>query len=83
MEFNFFANPHVQFGPEKLVQFPDMVRGFGNTLLLITGAESFLKSYHWPLLLKGLGTKSMMGRSSLLLRFPQPQAQAVKPQKMQ
>jgi len=72
MEFNFFANPHVQFGPEKLVQFPDMVRGFGNTLLLITGAESFLKSYHWPLLLKGLEKKSISIHHAIVKTEPSP-----------
>jgi len=41
MEFNFFANHHVQFGPGKIDRLPELVKLFGNTLLLITGGKSF------------------------------------------
>ena len=72
MEFNFFANSHVQFGPGRLARLPELIRGFGNTLLLITGAESFPKSYHWPLLLKGLEKKSIRIHHAIVKTEPSP-----------
>lgn len=59
MEFNFSANPQVLFGPGKIDQLPGLAGRYGNTLLLITGAESFQKSDHWPWLLKELKKKSI------------------------
>lgn len=54
MEFNFFSNPHLEFGPGKLAKLPKLASRYGKNLLLITGAESFEKSDHGQTLLKDL-----------------------------
>jgi len=59
MAFDFFANPKLQFGPGKIDMLPKLARGYGDTLLLITGAQSFQKTGHWPKLLKALEKKAI------------------------
>ena len=54
MEFDFCANPHLYFGPEKLLRLPDLAESYGRALLLITGAASFVNGPHWEPLQKGL-----------------------------
>ncbi|MCA1795196.1 MAG: iron-containing alcohol dehydrogenase, partial [Desulfobacteraceae bacterium] len=53
MEFDFCANPHLYFGPGKLSQLPDLAGRYGRTLLLVTGAASFVNGPHWAPLQKG------------------------------
>jgi alcohol dehydrogenase class IV len=72
MIFNFFANPQLQFGPGKIDQLPKLARRYGNTLLLITGAESFRKSGHWPQLLKALEKQSMTIHQATIKIEPSP-----------
>lgn len=59
MEFDFFTNPHLQFGPGKMETLAEQASQYGKTLLLITGAESFKKSDHWPTLSRQLKKNSM------------------------
>ncbi len=72
MEFNFFSNPHVQFGAGKIDRLPELAKVYGNTLLLITGAESFPKSDHWSLLLKKFKNKSMTIYHAAVKTEPSP-----------
>ncbi|MCA1785905.1 MAG: iron-containing alcohol dehydrogenase, partial [Desulfobacteraceae bacterium] len=53
MEFDFCANPHLYFGPGKLSHLPDLAGRYGRTLLLVTGAASFVNGPHWAPLQKG------------------------------
>ncbi|MCP4673859.1 MAG: iron-containing alcohol dehydrogenase [Desulfobacula sp.] len=72
MEFIFFANHHVQFGPGKIGQLPKLVRLYGKTLLLITGTESFQKSDHWPQLFSELKKKSITIYQATVKTEPSP-----------
>ena len=47
IDFNFFANPQVLFGPGKLEHLPQLIKRYGHTVLIITGSQSFLNSDHW------------------------------------
>ncbi|MFH2057919.1 MAG: iron-containing alcohol dehydrogenase [Pseudomonadota bacterium] len=47
IDFNFFVNPQVLFGPGKLEHLPQLIKRYGNTVLIITGSQSFLNSDHW------------------------------------
>ncbi len=53
MEFDFSVHQHLYFGPGKLSRLPDLAGGYGRTLLLITGASSFVNGPHWAPLQKG------------------------------
>ncbi|OGR15502.1 MAG: hypothetical protein A2097_05495 [Desulfobacula sp. GWF2_41_7] len=72
MEFNYSANPHIQFGPGKIDQLPKLARFYGDSLLLITGTESFQKSDHWPKLLKALEKKSIVIYQATVKTEPSP-----------
>ena len=39
--------PRVEFGPGSLAKVPDIVAGYGNCILLVTGSRSFPASKHW------------------------------------
>jgi alcohol dehydrogenase class IV len=53
MEFSFFANQRLYFGPGKLTLLPDLAGAYGRRLLLITGGSSFVKGPHRDRLHKG------------------------------
>ena len=72
MEFDFFANHLVQFGPGKIDRLPELVGLYGDTLLLITGAGSFQKSEHWPQLLNELRKKSITIYQATVKTEPSP-----------
>lgn len=72
MEFNYSANPHLQFGPGKIDQLPKLARFYGDTLLLITGSQSFQKSDHWPKLLKKLEKESITIYQATVNTEPSP-----------
>lgn len=54
MEFNYFSNQRLFFGPGKIGLLPELVKGYGERLLLITGKSSFRKSRHWEPLIRDL-----------------------------
>ena len=72
MEFDFFANHLVQFGPGKIDRLPELVGLYGDTLLLITGAGSFQKSEHCPQLLNELRKKSITIYQATVKTEPSP-----------
>lgn len=72
MDFTFFSNPQLQFGPGKRSMLPGLIKNYGNRLLLITGAESFQKSDYWPLLLKNLKKKSITLYHAVVETEPSP-----------
>lgn len=72
MEFNFFANPYLHFGPGTIKLLPRMVTSHGNTLLLITGARSLRKSDHWPRILETLKKKSIRVFQVIVETEPSP-----------
>ncbi len=43
-DFSLFRQPHVLFGPGKLSELPALVQEFGNSLLLVTGSGTLLRS---------------------------------------
>ena len=72
MEFNFFSNHNVQFGAGKRDQLPKLAEFYGDTLLLITGAESLRKSDKWPQLLKQLKKKFISIYKTNIATEPSP-----------
>lgn len=72
MEFNFFSNPQVQFGPGKIAQLPTLAKFYGNRLLLITGAASFKKSHLWEPLLTALKNQSVTVHQAIVNEEPSP-----------
>ncbi|MFH2091532.1 MAG: iron-containing alcohol dehydrogenase [Pseudomonadota bacterium] len=50
IDFTFFSNPRLLFGPGKFKLLPELIRQYGKNVLFITGAESFLSSDHWATL---------------------------------
>lgn len=48
--FSLARLPRIEFGAGSLAKLPACVRAYGERLLLVTGARSFLGSPHWPAL---------------------------------
>jgi len=72
MAFRFIANPHLHFGPGTINRLPELVPPHGNTLLLITGAQSLQKSNHWPRLLDALKKESIRVYQAVVETEPSP-----------
>lgn len=72
MAFNFFANPHLHFGPGTINRLPELITSHGKTLLLITGARSLQKSDHWPRLLDALKKNSIRVYQTVVETEPSP-----------
>ncbi len=72
MAFNFFANPHLHFGPGHINRLPELITFHGNTLLLITGARSLQKSDHWPRVMNALKKKSIRVYQAIVETEPSP-----------
>ena len=45
MNFNLSATPTIHFGVNKIKSLPELIAGFGNKALLVTGKSSFIKSF--------------------------------------
>lgn len=72
MNFTFFANQRLYFGPGSLHRLPELAAAHGPNLLLITGSASFLNSPHWPELTRGLAAVSVNTRTAAIHREPAP-----------
>jgi alcohol dehydrogenase len=52
--FSISRLPRIEFGPGSLARIPDLVKPYGNRILLVTGANSLQSSPHWQPLLQTL-----------------------------
>ncbi len=72
LKFNFFSNPKLYFGAGKLNLLPDLIKTYGKSVLLITGAVSFKKSRGWPGLLTAMEKNSVTIHTASVKTEPSP-----------
>lgn len=58
-DFTFCGNQKVIFGAGTLKNLPEIIRSFGDKVLMITGSRSFQQSQHWPMVRDGLIRQSV------------------------
>lgn len=45
--FNLTRLPRVEFGPGAITRLPAILRQYGDRILVVSGAKSFVESHHW------------------------------------
>lgn len=65
--------PRIEFGAGVFNKLPTLVRGFGTRALLVTGAQSFCATSHWPDLLATLGKHGIAWEQLRINGEPSPQ----------
>lgn len=57
--FQFIRTPYLYFGAGQLNNIDEIILKFGKTVLIVTGAHSFVSSFKWEALTKSLKNKSI------------------------
>ena len=70
--FKITATPNIIFGSGKLKNLPSIIESYGNSVLLITGKNSFLQSDHWDKLLLQFESPKIHWRHLIIDREPTP-----------
>jgi alcohol dehydrogenase class IV len=70
--FGFSATPDIIFGSGKLNMVPKLPEPFGNSILLITGKQSFIQSEHWDKLLLRFETARVRWKHFMVETEPTP-----------
>ncbi|MHB9029287.1 MAG: iron-containing alcohol dehydrogenase [Candidatus Latescibacterota bacterium] len=72
MEFAFSHTPNIRFGAGTLSEIPEIVRGFGKTVLLVTGGRSFVQSKQFARLIDAFREWNIAWRSVAVSGEPSP-----------
>lgn len=70
--FSFAPVPQLYFGEGKLTLLPDLINSYGSTVLLITGAHSFMNSTEGEELLHALKIKGIQWKHYRIEKEPTP-----------
>lgn len=70
--FKITATPNIIFGSGKIKNLPSLIESYGNSVLLITGRNSFLQSDHWDKLLLQFESAKIHWRHFIIDREPTP-----------
>lgn len=65
--------PRIEFGPGVIGRVPDLVAGFGDRVLLVTGAKSFPATPHWNILQEAFRSRGMQSAHVTVDGEPSPQ----------
>jgi len=65
--------PSVSFGEGVLKRVPEIAASFGSRMLLVTGAESFLSSRHWPVFSSALEQHGLTWDTCIIEGEPSPE----------
>jgi len=71
--FTVAALPKIIFGAGSLQQLPQLIREYGQTALLVTGAHSLKNSPHWPALEQNLTANKIQWHTVEIAGEPSPQ----------
>jgi len=71
--FDLARLPAVSFGDGALMRVPELAASFGKRLLLVTGAESFRGSRHWPAFSAALEQQDLGWESLTVKGEPSPE----------
>ncbi len=67
------ATPHIEFGSGSISMLPKLIEKFGNSVLLITGKQSFIGSEHWEKLISQIEASKIYWQHFLIDREPTPE----------
>jgi alcohol dehydrogenase class IV len=70
--FNLTSTPNIIFGSGKLKLLPKLTESYGNSILLITGKNSFMQSDHWDKLLLQLESAKIHWKHYIIDKEPTP-----------
>src|ERR1041384_3136225 len=70
--FAFAASPFLHFGVGKISSLPSLIKSYGNTVLIVTGAKSFISSSHYVKLLEELKSLDVTVKSTVIDKEPTP-----------
>lgn len=70
--FTFAASPELHVGAGKIKILPSLVNKYGKTILLVTGASSFVKSTHYEALCTSLATAGIQYNHFVIGQEPSP-----------
>jgi alcohol dehydrogenase class IV len=65
--------PRIEFGAGRLAKLPALAKHYGTRALLVTGAQSFCGTAHWPLLLDTLRLEGLSWEHVKVAGEPSPQ----------
>jgi alcohol dehydrogenase class IV len=71
--YNLAATPKIEFGSGKLKLLPKFLDPYGNSVLLITGQQSFTHSDHWDKLLLQFEAAKIRWKHFMIEKEPTPQ----------
>ncbi|MFQ5642573.1 MAG: iron-containing alcohol dehydrogenase [Thiogranum sp.] len=71
--FSIARFPRIEFGAGSIGKLPALAAGYGNTVLLVTGAQALNRSGVWPALVQALGTAGLRCLRVTVKGEPSPQ----------
>ncbi len=72
IDYTFFANPQLLFGPGRFNQLPELIHRFGNKVLFVTGAQSFIETDSWLSLCADLKNRGVIFTQASVEFEPSP-----------
>ena len=70
--FNFARIPHLLFGAGKFDKLPSIIHHYGQTVLLVTGSTSFVRSPYADKLFEALNNNNIEYFQTRILKEPSP-----------
>jgi len=72
MNFGFARTPKILFGAGNLKLLPEIIEGYGNNILILTGRSSFYNSTQWIHLTKKLSSRNILWNHYIIPGEPSP-----------
>lgn len=73
MNFDLAPRPQLVFGRGRISELPQLIRSYGNKILLLTGARSFIESEYWARLNRALSDAKFEIQHATINGEPSPQ----------
>lgn len=70
--FSIARLPRIEFGSASIEKLPSIIQRFGSHALMITGANSFVASDHWPKLIAAFKQRNIQLQHATIAQEPSP-----------
>ncbi len=71
-DFSIAKLPRIEFGVGRINKLPDIIAGYGSSVLLVTGGSSFSKTKNWQQLIDHLNDRSITWQHCTVSSEPSP-----------
>ena len=71
-DFSIARLPRIEFGTGTFNNLPDIIAGFGSSILIVTGGKSFRTSEKWHHLIEGLDERDIIWEHCTVAEEPSP-----------